>query len=171
VPQNYLEHLSSQELPSATHSLPNTSSLPCLGKHLSLLANSNGRLGLGPGSSLGRVQAVPGQGVATVQCLGLGDCGPGLGGGPGPKPLVQELAELEGQILVIKQQLQTAMRRKRELEEYQSTTSSQPTNQTTTTTTTTTATKQSASHPSNQLTQNNQPHQQTSQHTNTLPEF
>uniref|UniRef100_A0A3Q1H618 Glutamate receptor n=1 Tax=Anabas testudineus TaxID=64144 RepID=A0A3Q1H618_ANATE len=35
-------------------------------------------------------------------------------------PLVQELSELEGQILVIKQQLQSAMRRKRELEQYQS---------------------------------------------------
>uniref|UniRef100_A0A3B4ZYH8 Glutamate receptor n=1 Tax=Stegastes partitus TaxID=144197 RepID=A0A3B4ZYH8_9TELE len=50
--------------------------------------------------------------------LGVGDCGPGLG--VGRNPLVQELSELEGQILVIKQQLQSAMRRKRELEQYQS---------------------------------------------------
>uniref|UniRef100_A0A3Q3IVW7 Glutamate receptor n=1 Tax=Monopterus albus TaxID=43700 RepID=A0A3Q3IVW7_MONAL len=38
----------------------------------------------------------------------------------GRNPLAQELSELEGQILVIKQQLQSAMRRKRELEQYQS---------------------------------------------------
>ncbi|KAJ3605024.1 hypothetical protein NHX12_027075 [Muraenolepis orangiensis] len=154
VQQNDLERLSSQELPPVPHPSPmlNTSSLPGLGKRLSQLTNSNGRLGLdfGHGSSLGRVQAVSGQGVAPVQCLGLGDCGPGLGGGPGRKPLVQELAELEGQILVIKQQLQTAMRRKRELEQYQSSTSNPPTNQTTITTT---APKQPASHPSNQLNQ------------------
>ena len=109
--------------------------------------------------------------MAPVQCLGLGDCGPGLGAGPGRKPLVQELAELEGQILVIKQQLQTAMRRKRELEEYQLSTSNQPTNQTTVANT---AAKQPASHPSkqlNQLTQYSQSHQQTIQHTNTLPEL
>jgi hypothetical protein len=81
------------------------------------------------------------------------------------------LAELEGQILVIKQQLQTAMRRKRELEEYQLSTSNQPTNQTTVANT---AAKQPASHPSkqlNQLTQYSQSHQQTIQHTNTLPEL
>uniref|UniRef100_A0A667WQD6 Glutamate receptor n=1 Tax=Myripristis murdjan TaxID=586833 RepID=A0A667WQD6_9TELE len=54
--------------------------------------------------------------IAPAPCLGLGvgtgDCGPGLGVGVGRNPLVQELSELEGQILVIKQQLQSAMRRK-----------------------------------------------------------
>uniref|UniRef100_A0A672J0J1 Glutamate receptor n=1 Tax=Salarias fasciatus TaxID=181472 RepID=A0A672J0J1_SALFA len=38
----------------------------------------------------------------------------------GNNTLVQELSELEGQIVAIKQQLQSAMRRKRELEQYQS---------------------------------------------------
>uniref|UniRef100_A0A3B4AIU3 Glutamate receptor n=1 Tax=Periophthalmus magnuspinnatus TaxID=409849 RepID=A0A3B4AIU3_9GOBI len=37
----------------------------------------------------------------------------------GRNPLVQELSELESQIHMIKQQLQSAMRRKRELEQYQ----------------------------------------------------
>uniref|UniRef100_A0A3Q0T481 Glutamate receptor n=1 Tax=Amphilophus citrinellus TaxID=61819 RepID=A0A3Q0T481_AMPCI len=64
--------------------------------------------GLGPG--LG--------GSGQCRGLGVGDCGPGLG--VGRNPLVQELSELESQILVIKQQLQSAMRRKRELEQYQS---------------------------------------------------
>uniref|UniRef100_A0A3Q2QM12 Glutamate receptor n=1 Tax=Fundulus heteroclitus TaxID=8078 RepID=A0A3Q2QM12_FUNHE len=46
----------------------------------------------------------------------------------GRNPLLQELSELEGQITAIKQQLQSAMRRKRELERYQS--ENQQTNQT-----------------------------------------
>uniref|UniRef100_A0A672YEV9 Glutamate receptor n=1 Tax=Sphaeramia orbicularis TaxID=375764 RepID=A0A672YEV9_9TELE len=77
--------------------------------------------------------------------------------GVGRNPLVQELSELEGQILMIKQQLQSAMRRKRELEQYQSenqTAPSQPTTQ-----------------QSNQFTQYTQSYQQTNQHTNKLPEF
>uniref|UniRef100_A0A668SUU8 Glutamate receptor n=1 Tax=Oreochromis aureus TaxID=47969 RepID=A0A668SUU8_OREAU len=57
-------------------------------------------------------------GSGQCRALGVGDCGPGLG--VGRNPLVQELSELESQILVIKQQLQSAMRRKRELEQYQS---------------------------------------------------
>uniref|UniRef100_A0A665TZE3 Glutamate receptor n=1 Tax=Echeneis naucrates TaxID=173247 RepID=A0A665TZE3_ECHNA len=91
--------------------------------------------------------------------LGAGDCGPGLG--VGRKPLVQELSELEGQILVIKQQLQSAMRRKRELEQYQS--ENQQANQT--------APSQPSTLQSNQFAQYPQSHQQTNQHTNTLPEF
>lgn len=43
------------------------------------------------------------------------------GAGPGSSgPLIQELSELEAQIAAIKQQLQVAMRRKRELEQLQS---------------------------------------------------
>lgn len=63
-------------------------------------ANSNGRSELG------------GRGLA-----------PPLGAGPGGSsggPLLQELSELEAQIAAIKQQLQAAMRRKRELEQLQS---------------------------------------------------
>lgn len=79
------------------------------------MTSSNGRSDL-----LGRVLGGSGQGLAPGQCraLGVGDSGPGLGAGR--SPLVQELSELEAQILVIKQQLQSAMRRKRELEQYQS---------------------------------------------------
>lgn len=40
--------------------------------------------------------------------------------GPSGGPLIQELSELEAQITAIKQQLQAAMRRKRELEQLQS---------------------------------------------------
>uniref|UniRef100_A0A8D0A3D9 Glutamate receptor n=1 Tax=Sander lucioperca TaxID=283035 RepID=A0A8D0A3D9_SANLU len=79
----------------------------------------------------------------------------------GRSPLAQELSELEGQILLIKQQLQSAMRRKRELEQYQS--ENQQANQT--------APSQPTTHRSNQLAQYSQSHQQTNQHTNTLPEF
>lgn len=43
------------------------------------------------------------------------EAGPGCG-----SPLIQELSELEAQIAAIKQQLQAAMRRKRELEQLQS---------------------------------------------------
>lgn len=44
-----------------------------------------------------------------------------LGAGPGGSgPLIQELSELETHIAAIKQQLQAAMRRKRELEQLQS---------------------------------------------------
>uniref|UniRef100_A0A3Q3XL77 Glutamate receptor n=1 Tax=Mola mola TaxID=94237 RepID=A0A3Q3XL77_MOLML len=73
-------------------------------------------------------------------------------------PLVQELSELEGQILVIKQQLQSAMRRKRELEQFQS--EHQQATQT--------APSQSTTY---QFIQYTQSHQQTNQHTNVLPEF
>lgn len=46
---------------------------------------------------------------------------PPQGAGPGSgSPLIQELSELEAQIAAIKQQLQAAMRRKRELEQLQS---------------------------------------------------
>uniref|UniRef100_A0A3B4VA35 Glutamate receptor n=1 Tax=Seriola dumerili TaxID=41447 RepID=A0A3B4VA35_SERDU len=108
-------------------------------------------LGPGQGGSL--------QGLTQSRGLGVGDCGPGLG--VGRNPLVQELSELEGQILVIKQQLQSAMRRKRELEQYQS--ENQQANQT--------APSQPSTLQSNQFAQYTQSHQQTNQHTNTLPEF
>uniref|UniRef100_A0A3B4XK18 Glutamate receptor n=1 Tax=Seriola lalandi dorsalis TaxID=1841481 RepID=A0A3B4XK18_SERLL len=90
--QNDLERPSSQDLP------PPPPPSPLHG------------LGPGQGGSL--------QGLTQSRGLGVGDCGPGLG--VGRNPLVQELSELEGQILIIKQQLQSAMRRKRELEQYQS---------------------------------------------------
>ncbi|TNN86344.1 Glutamate receptor ionotropic, NMDA 3A [Liparis tanakae] len=147
--QNDLEHPSSQELPSppSPSSVPHHHSLPLMGKHPPIVTNSNGRsylLGRGLGKVLGPGQGGSGQALTR---LGAGDCGPGLG--VGRKPLVQELSELEGQILVIKKQLQTAMRRKRELEQYQS--EKQQANQT------------ESSQPT--------PHQQTNQHTNTLPEI
>uniref|UniRef100_A0A3P9GWU0 Glutamate receptor n=1 Tax=Oryzias latipes TaxID=8090 RepID=A0A3P9GWU0_ORYLA len=66
--------------------------------------------------SLGSVQVGSVHGL--IQCRGLGQdssSGPGVG----RNSLVQELSELEGQITAIKQQLQSAMRRKRELEQYQ----------------------------------------------------
>uniref|UniRef100_A0A8P4KM00 Glutamate receptor n=1 Tax=Dicentrarchus labrax TaxID=13489 RepID=A0A8P4KM00_DICLA len=163
--QNDLERPSSQDLPPPPPPSPlPPHSLPLLEKHLPIVTNSNGRsdlLGrvLGPG--LGPGQGGSGQGITSGQCrgLGAGDCGPGLG--VGRNPLVQELSELEGQILVIKQQLQSAMRRKRELEQYQS--ENQQANQT--------APCQPTSHQSNQFGQYTQSHQQTNQHTNTLPEF
>uniref|UniRef100_A0A3Q3L4L7 Glutamate receptor n=1 Tax=Mastacembelus armatus TaxID=205130 RepID=A0A3Q3L4L7_9TELE len=100
-----------------------------------------------------------GQGITQCRGLGVADCGPGLGAGR--NPLVQELSELESQILVIKQQLQSAMRRKRELEQYQS--ENQQANQT--------APSQPTTLQSNQFSQYTQSHQQTNQHTNTLPDF
>lgn len=164
--QNDLECPSSQDLPPPPppSPLPHPHSLPLLEKHLPIVTNSNGRsdlLGRGLGPGLGPGQGGSGQGITSGQCrgLGVGDCGPGLG--VGRSPLVQELSELEGQILVIKQQLQTAMRRKRELEQYQS--ENQQANQT--------APSQPTTQQSNQFAQYTQSHQQTNQHTNTLPEF
>ncbi|KAM3599967.1 uncharacterized protein V6R79_014749 [Siganus canaliculatus] len=103
--------------------LPHPHSIPLLEKHHPMVNNSNGRsdlLGRGLGQGLGPGHGGSMQGVTSGQCrgLGAGDCGPGLA--VGRNPLVQELSELEGQILAIKQQLQSAMRRKRELEQYQS---------------------------------------------------
>ncbi|XP_029921835.1 glutamate receptor ionotropic, NMDA 3A [Myripristis murdjan] len=171
VQQNDLERPPSQDLPPPPPPTPlsHPHSLPQLEKRLPLVTTSNGRsdlLGLGLGQGLAPGQGVSGQSIAPAPCLGLGvgtgDCGPGLGVGVGRNPLVQELSELEGQILVIKQQLQSAMRRKRELEQLQS--ANQPANQTM-------ATGQPAAHQSNQFAQYNQSHQHTNQHTNTLPEF
>ena len=82
---------------------------------------------LGPGMGVGR-----GLGLGSEIGLGTGsDLGPGLG----RNPLVQELSALETQIHLIKQQLQSAMRRKRELEFHQQTnpSSQQGTNQQTST--------------------------------------
>ncbi|XP_068562984.1 glutamate receptor ionotropic, NMDA 3A [Cebidichthys violaceus] len=157
--QNDLERPSSQELPSppSPTSLPHPHSLPLMEKHPPIVTNSNGRsdlLGRGLGQVLGPGQGGSGQGLAR---LGVGDCGLGVG----RNPLVQELSELEGKILVIKQQLQSAMRRKRELEQYQS--ENQQANQT--------ASSQPTTHQSNQFVPYSQSHQQTNQHTNTLPEF
>ncbi|XP_029301386.1 glutamate receptor ionotropic, NMDA 3A [Cottoperca gobio] len=164
--QNDLERPSSQELPqpSPPSPLPNPHSLPLLEKHLPIVTNTNGRsdlLGRGLGQGLGPGQGGSAQSLTPGPCrgLGAGDCGPGLGAGR--NPLVQELSELEGQILVIKQQLQSAMRRKRELEQYQS--ENQQANQT--------APTQLATHQSNQFAHYTQSHQQTNPHTNTLPEF
>ncbi len=164
--QNDLEHPSSQELPPPPppSPLPHPHSLPLLEKHLPIMTNTNGRsdlLGRGLGQGLGPGQVGSGHSITSGQCwgLGAGDSGPGLG--VGRNPLVQELSELEGQILVIKQQLQSAMRRKRELEQYQS--ENQQANQT--------APTQPTTHQSNQFAQYTQSHQQTNQHTNTLPEF
>ncbi|XP_078144512.1 glutamate receptor ionotropic, NMDA 3A [Centroberyx gerrardi] len=175
VQQNDLERPPSQDLPPPPPPSPlsHPHSLAKLEKHLPLVTTPNGRtdlLGLGLGQGLGPGQGVSGQGVTPGQRLGLGlglgagDCGPGLSVGVGRNPLVQELSELEGQILIIKQQLQSAMRRKRELEQLQS--ANQPANQTTP--------SHPPAHQSNQVSQfaqYNQSHQQTNQHTNTLPEF
>uniref|UniRef100_H2M848 Glutamate receptor n=1 Tax=Oryzias latipes TaxID=8090 RepID=H2M848_ORYLA len=102
--------------------------------------------------SLGSVQVGSVHGL--IQCRGLGgdsSSGPGVG----RNSLVQELSELEGQITAIKQQLQSAMRRKRELEQYQS--ENQQPDQTA---------------PGQLPTQAfSQPHQQTNKHKNTLPDF
>ncbi|KAF7662933.1 hypothetical protein LDENG_00222670 [Lucifuga dentata] len=168
--QNDLEHPSSQDLlslpPSSTLSHPH--SLPLVEKHPPIVTTSNGRsdlLGLGLGQGPGPGQRVSGQAITPAHCCGLGmsDCGPGLG--MSQKPLVQELSELENQIVVIKQQLQSAMRRKRELEKCQS--ENQPANQTE-------SNQPSAHQPTNQgsqFAQYTQSHQQTNQHTNTLPEI
>lgn len=160
--QNDLEHPSSQDLPPPPppSPLPHLHSLPLLEKHLPIVTNTNGRSDL-LGRGVGQGQGSSAQSISQGQCrgLGVGDCGPGLG--VGRNPLVQELSELEGQIQVIKQQLQSAMRRKRELEQYQS--ENQQANQT--------APSQPTTHQSNQFPQFTPSHQQTNQHTNTLPEF
>lgn len=158
--QNDLERPSSQDLPPPPppSPLPHPHSIPLLEKHLPIVTNTNGRsdlLGRGLSQGLGAGQGGSGQ----CWGLGVGDCGPNLG--MGRNPLVQELSELEGQIVAIKQQLQSAMRRKRELEQYQS--ENQQANQT--------AASQSSTHQSNQFAQYTQSHQQTNQHTNKLPEF
>lgn len=85
--------------------LPLPPSLPLLEKHGSgggggaaaAVANANGR------------SELAGRGLAAPLGLSLGG-----------SPLLQELSELEGQIATIKQQLQAAMKRKRELEQLQS---------------------------------------------------
>ncbi|KAM4719180.1 glutamate receptor ionotropic, NMDA 3A [Anableps anableps] len=157
--QNDLEHPSSQDLPPPPPPSPHhhLHTLPLLEKHMPIVTTSNGRSDL-----LGRVlgQGQEGSGQTTMQCcsLGVGDSGLGQ---VGRNPLVQELSELEGQISAIKLQLQSAMRRKRELERYQS--ENQQTNQT--------SPSQPSTHQSNQFCQYTQSHQQTNQHTNTLPDF
>lgn len=107
-------------------------------------------------SSNGRSEPV-GRGLGSGSGLTLGQCR-----GPGPGPvrvtLVQELSELEDQIQVIKQQLQAAMRRKQELEQFQS--ERQRAKQT--------ASSRATAH---QFSQFSQSHQHTNQHTNTVPEF
>ncbi|AWP15037.1 putative glutamate receptor ionotropic NMDA 3A [Scophthalmus maximus] len=154
--QNDLERPSTQDLapPPPPSTLPHPHPLPLLEKHM--VATSNGRSDL-----LGRVLGQGQGGSGLPQCRGLGmvDCGPGLS--VGRNPMVQELSELEGQILIIKQQLQSAMRRKRELEQYQS--ENQQANQT--------APSQAAALQPNQFAQYTQSHPQTNQHTNTLPEL
>nr|XP_057920536.1 glutamate receptor ionotropic, NMDA 3A [Doryrhamphus excisus] len=164
--QNDLERPCSQDLPlpTPTSALPLHHSLPLLEKHLPIVTTSNGRsnlLGRVCNQGLGQGHGSAVLGVAPGQCrgLGVGDCGPGLG--VGQSSLVQELSELESQITVIKQQLQSAIRRKRELEQYQS--ENQQTKQT--------ALSQATTHQSNQFPQYTQSHQQTNQHPNTLPEF
>nr|XP_020456799.1 glutamate receptor ionotropic, NMDA 3A-like [Monopterus albus] len=162
--QNDLEHSSSQGLPPPPPPSPllHHHSLPLLEKHLPIVTTSNGRsdlLGRALGQGLGPGQAGSVHGITQCRGLGVGDCGPGLAAGQ--NPLAQELSELEGQILVIKQQLQSAMRRKRELEQYQS--ENQQANQT--------VPSQPTTHQSNQFSQYTQSHQQTNQHTNALPEF
>ncbi|CAB1415442.1 unnamed protein product [Pleuronectes platessa] len=151
--QNDLEH----PPPPPPSPLPHHS-LPLLEKHMPIVTTSNGRSDL-LGRVMGPGQGGSGQGVAQCRGLGTVDCGPGLSAGR--NPMVQELSELEGQILIIKQQLQSAMRRKRELEQYQS--ENQQANQT--------APSPASTLQSNQFVQYTQSHQQTNQHTNTLPEF
>ncbi|XP_043952302.1 glutamate receptor ionotropic, NMDA 3A [Gambusia affinis] len=154
--QNDLEHPSPQDLPPPPSSHPHPPTLPLLEKHMPIVTTSNGRSDL-----LGRVlgQGQEGSGQTTTQCCGLG-VGDGSLGQVGRNPLVQELSELEGQITAIKLQLQSALRRKRELERYQ--TENQQTNQT--------SPSQPSTHQSNQFCQYTQSHQQTNQHTNTLPD-
>lgn len=91
--QKDLERPPAQELPCSS-----PQPLPLLEKHW-----SNGRSG-------------PALTLAHCRGPGPGDRGPGLG----RVTLVQELSELEAQIQVIKEQLQTALRRKQELEQLQS---------------------------------------------------
>ncbi|XP_061836905.2 glutamate receptor ionotropic, NMDA 3A [Nerophis lumbriciformis] len=152
--QNDLERPCSQDPASA---------LPLLEKQLPIVTTSNGRsnlLGRLCSQGLGQGQGSSAPGVAPGQCrgLGVGDSGPGVS--VGRSPLMQELSELESQITVIKQQLQSAMRRKRELEQYQS--ENQLANQT--------VPSQATTQQSNQFLQYTQSHQQTNQHQNTLPE-
>ncbi|XP_075312636.1 glutamate receptor ionotropic, NMDA 3A [Odontesthes bonariensis] len=155
--QNYLDLPSSQDLPPPPppSPLPHPHTLPLLEKRLPMVTTSNGRSDL-LGRGLAQGQGGSGQGIIQCRALGVGDCSQGLG--VGPNSLVQELSDLEGQILVIKQQLQSAMRRKRELEQYQS--ENPQTNQT--------AVSQPTTH---QFAQYTQSHQQTNQHKNTLPDF
>ncbi|XP_068191243.1 glutamate receptor ionotropic, NMDA 3A [Antennarius striatus] len=164
--QNDLECSTSRNLPSQPPSspLPHPHTLPLLEKHLPIVTNSNGRsdlLGRVLGRGLGPEHGGSGQGVTSGpgRSLDAGDCGTSLG--MGRIPLVQELSELEGEILIIKQQLQSAMRRKRELEQFQS--ENHPAKQT--------ESSQPTTHQSNQLSQYTQLHQQNNQHTNTLPEY
>ncbi|XP_035039747.1 glutamate receptor ionotropic, NMDA 3A [Hippoglossus stenolepis] len=156
--QNDLEHSQDLPPPPPPSPLPHPHSLPLLEKHMPIVTTSNGRSDL-LGRVMGSGQGGSGQGIAQCRGLGMVDCGPGLSAGR--NPMVQELSELEGQILIIKQQLQSAMRRKRELEQYQS--ENQQANQT--------APSPASTLQSNQFAQYTQPHQQTNQHTNTLPEF
>ncbi|XP_047229557.1 glutamate receptor ionotropic, NMDA 3A [Girardinichthys multiradiatus] len=157
--QNDLEQQSSQDLPlpPPPSPLPHPHTLPLLEKHMPIVITSNGRSDL-----LVRVlgQGQEGSGQPTTQCcsLGVGDCGLGQ---VVRNPLLQELSELEGQITEIKQQLQSAMRRKRELERYQS--ENQQTNQT--------SQSLPSTHQSNQFCQYTQSCQQTNQHTNTPPDL
>uniref|UniRef100_A0A3Q3DU42 Glutamate receptor n=1 Tax=Hippocampus comes TaxID=109280 RepID=A0A3Q3DU42_HIPCM len=164
---NDLERPTSQDLPlplPPASALPLHHSLPLLKKHLPIVTTSNGRsnlVGRLCPQGLGQGQGSTAPGMTPGQCLGLGvgDCGPGLG--VGRHPLTQELSELESQITAIKQQLQSAMRRKRELEKYQS--ENPLANQTT---------PSRATVPQcNQLSQYTQSQQQTNQHQDTLPEF
>uniref|UniRef100_A0A3P8X1E2 Glutamate receptor n=2 Tax=Cynoglossus semilaevis TaxID=244447 RepID=A0A3P8X1E2_CYNSE len=150
--QNDLERPTpdSAQPPSCSGNKPH--SLPLLEKQLPPVTASNGRSDL-----LGRVL---GQGSGPGP--GLTPSGPGPG--VGQDPMVQELLELEGQILVIKQQLQTALKRKRELQQHQS--ENRQANQT--------AANQSTGLQASQFSQFSQFSQcrpQTNQHTNTVPEF
>lgn len=95
--QKDLQRPPAQEPPRS----PAPQGLPLLEKHW-----SNGRSEPGRGAS----------GPVSASAPGPGDRGPGLG----RLTLVQELSELEAQIQVIKQQLQAALRRKQELEQFQS---------------------------------------------------
>ncbi|XP_011480249.2 glutamate receptor ionotropic, NMDA 3A [Oryzias latipes] len=155
--QKDMECPSSQDLPPPPppSPLPHPNTLSLLEKPPPIVTTTNGRsdlLGRGVSPSLGSVQVGSVHGL--IQCRGLGgdsSSGPGVG----RNSLVQELSELEGQITAIKQQLQSAMRRKRELEQYQS--ENQQPDQTA---------------PGQLPTQAfSQPHQQTNKHKNTLPDF
>lgn len=76
---------------------------------LPLLEKSGGGSGASAANANGRTE------VVARSFASPPGAGPGSGG-----PLIQELTELEAQIAAIKQQLQAAMRRKRELEQLQS---------------------------------------------------
>uniref|UniRef100_A0A3P9KJS9 Glutamate receptor n=1 Tax=Oryzias latipes TaxID=8090 RepID=A0A3P9KJS9_ORYLA len=121
LPTKDMECPSSQDLPPPPppSPLPHPNTLPLLEKPPPIVTTSNGRSDLlGRGVSPGLGSAQVGSVHGLIQCRGLGQdssSGPGVG----RNSLVQELSELEGQITAIKQQLQSAMRRKRELEQYQ----------------------------------------------------